>query len=397
MKIVVVASLAYSLVNFRGALLATMAADGHEVVACAPEDDRDIIDALAGIGVHYRRYTLGRSNLDPLQDLQTVIDLVSLLRAEKPDIVLAYTQKPIIYGGVAAQLAGCRRFYAMVSGLGYVFADDGGGVRKALRRAVSMLYRLAVRRARAIFVFNDEDCAELRRNGVIRVDHNVVRVPGSGVDLTHFAHQPVPSGPPVFLMVARLLRDKGVVEFAEAARQLRSQYPGARFQLLGPTDPNPSGIPMSQVANWVSEGIVEYLGETRDVAPHLARATVFVLPTYYREGLPRSILEALATGRPVITTDTPGCRDTVQPGVNGYLVPVRNVPALTTAMARLLQRPDLADQMGRQSRKLAEARFSVEHVNRLVLATMGLRSSDVPRNPAVPSFIRVAQTSAKAW
>lgn len=386
MKIVVLASLAYSLTNFRGQLLAAMVAAGHDVVACAPEDDEEARSRLAAIGVRYRAVAMQRAGSNPFADVQTLRGYVALLRAERPDVVLAYTQKPIIYGGIAARIVGGCAFHAMCSGLGYVFTDDGAPSRtlkrRVLRGIVARLYRIAVAQAETVIVFNSDDAAEMRRLGIIADGQRVVQVPGSGVDTKRFRAKPVPEGPPVFLLIARLLRDKGLVEFADAARQVRARFPQAQFKLLGPLDPNPSGVTLAELAEWNTSGGVEYLGETRDVAPYLAAASVFVLPSFYREGLPRTILEALATGRAIITTDAPGCREPIEPGGNGFLVPVRNAWALADAMAAFLTDPGLAARMGKRSREIAVERFDADKVNALLLATMKLDS------PIVVPFAR---------
>lgn len=384
MKIIVVASLAWSLVNFRGALLKALADAGADVVACAPEDDPAVTAALAALGVRYQRVAMQRAARNPFADLGTLRDLAALFRAERPDIVIAYTQKPIIYGGIAARLGAPRglaaptRFYAMCSGLGHVFTDVESARQRALRSLVSRLYRLAVARAVAVIVFNGDDRAEMLAHGILAPGQRVVQVPGSGIDTARFSAQPVPAGPPVFLMIARLLRDKGLSEFAAAARTLKAEYPAARFQLLGPLDPNPTGVTRAEIDAWVAEGAIEYLGETRDVLPYLAAASVFVLPTWYREGLPRTILEAMATGRAIVTTDAPGCRETVEPGRNGFLVPVRDAPALAGAMAEFLRDPALAAAMGKRSRQIAEARFEVGRVNAILLETMGIAPASSP-------------------
>jgi glycosyltransferase involved in cell wall biosynthesis len=374
MKVLVLASYAPSLVRFRGDLIKAMAAAGHQVVACAPEEDDAVRRQLATCGVRYRTVPMRRAEVDVFADLRTLAALVRLLRSERPDLLLAYTQKPIVYGGLAAQLAGTPRFFAMVSGLGYAFTEGGGARRRLVRAAVKTLYRLALRRADGVFVFNGDDCAEMARHGILRSGLPVVQVGGSGVDLSRFAPAPLPTGEPVFLLIARLLRDKGVVEYVEAARRVRKRRPGVRFQLLGPLDPNPAGVSKGELDAWIAEGAIEYLGETDDVRPYLAKATVYVLPSYYREGLPRSIVEAMAMGRPVITTDAPGCRETTIHGENGYLVPLRDPAALAVAAQRFVDRPELAHAMGRRSRELAEARFDVSRINAALLAAMGLDS-----------------------
>jgi glycosyltransferase involved in cell wall biosynthesis len=387
MKIVVVGSLAWSLVNFRGALLGALAARGHEVIACAPDEDAEVETALAGLGVAYRRIPMKRASLSPIGDLVTLMRLVGLMRSERPDVVLAYTQKPIIYAGLATRIAGHARFHAMVSGLGHAFSEGGGPWRAVLRWVVALLFKLAVRRANSVIVFNRDDRAEMMRHGIISARHNVVQVPGSGVNTERFPWRPLDRGTPVFLLVARLMRDKGLEEYVAAARIVKAMAPNVRCRLLGPFDANPTGIKPAEVEAWDAEGIVEYIGETRDVAPHMAAATVIVLPSRYREGLPRTLLEAMSTGRAIITTDAPGCRETVEPGGNGFLMPVGDAQAFADAMMNFVCDPGLAVRMGRRSRELAEERFAVEKVNAILIRTLGLEQDSRPRSSRPASMI----------
>lgn len=393
MKIVVVASFAPSLINFRGRLLEGLALRGHDVTACAPEDDPRVVETLASWGVRYHVIPMARAGTNPLADLRTLLALMRLLRSVRPGLVLAYTQKPIIYGGIAARLAAPRaRRILMCSGLGYACTGgEGADARRSLIRTIMAgLFRLATARADRVLVFNRDDGVDMRTLGMVAQEQEIIQVPGSGVDVEHFGEQPLPEGPPTFLMIARLLRDKGVVDYVEAARIIRSRHPQARFQILGPFDPNPSAISRREMQDWVDEGTIEYLGSTDDVRPYLAGANVFVLPSYYREGLPRSTLEAMATGRAIISTDSPGCREPVTHGENGWLVPVRNPQSLATHMLRFIETPELAAQMGRRSRDMVVNRYSVNHVNALLMQLMGLdedartepSSQDRPRVPA---------------
>lgn len=369
MKVIVVASLTRSLINFRRSLLADLVKSGAQVVACGPEEDSETIARLSAMKVRFRLAPMARASTNPLTDLKTLSALTRLFREERPDIILAYTQKPIIYGGIAARLARAPSFYAMQSGLGYTFSEEN--TNGVLRRLVALLYRAGIKHADAVFVFNGDDEAEMRRQGII-TDQRVVQVPGSGVDVADYPHAPPPAGAPVFLVVARLMRDKGHYEFVEAARLVKARHPQARFQILGPFDANPASIAVEDLEAWKREGVVEYLGETTDVRPFLANASVFVLPSYHREGLPRSILEAMATGRAIITTDMPGCRETVEPGVNGYLVPPKDAGALASAMMRFIDDPSLAGAMGAASHSRALEKFDVRIVNAILLKTMGL-------------------------
>jgi lipopolysaccharide/colanic/teichoic acid biosynthesis glycosyltransferase/glycosyltransferase involved in cell wall biosynthesis len=381
MKIVVVASLAYSLVNLRGRLLAEMVARGNEVIACAPDDDAEVIAALAGMGIAYTQIPMDRVGLSPVADLRTLISLIAVFARERPDVVLAYTQKPIIYAGIASQFTRRVRFFPMVSGLGHAFSDGGG---RWLKRLVAGLYRLALVRAQTVFVFNRDDEPEMRHNRMMRKTLPVIQLPGSGVDLDHYAAAPVPQGPLRFIMIARLLRSKGLVEYSEAARRIRATHPDVRFALLGPLDPGPEGVGQDAIESWQREGVVDYLGAVRDVRPHLCAASVFVLPSWYREGLPRTILEAMATGRAVITTDMPGCREPVKPGISGFVVEPRSDAALEAAMMEFVREPSLAAKMGEAGRRLV-ADYSVDRVNDLVITTM---------QPSAPGGIDRARRAA---
>ena len=373
MKVVVLGSYAPSLINFRGALIEDMVAAGHTVVGCAPGLHAEVARALAERGAGYHPVALRRTGLNPLLDAWSVLRLAGVLRRLRPDLLFAYTSKPVIYGAMAARLAGVPAVFALISGLGYAFVEGGGAARDLMRRLIGTLYRTSLRRADGVFFQNSDDLEDFRRMAIIGDRHRAIRVNGSGVDTDHYRFSSPTLEPPTFLLIARLLKDKGIVEFVEAARRLRQRHPQARFRLLGPLDSNPAAISKSDLARWRAEGIIEYLGEVEDVRPYLADTTAFVLPSAYREGIPRTLLEAMSTGRALITTDTPGCRDTVLPGENGFLVPARDPGALAAAIERFVVQPDLAVAFGRRSRALAEARFDVRKVNAVMLEAMGLR------------------------
>jgi glycosyltransferase involved in cell wall biosynthesis len=378
MKIIVLGSHAPSLVSFRGSLIEAMVALGHTVVGCAPGSHPKVALALGERGASYQPVALRRTGLNPLLDAWSVLALTRLLRRLRPDLLLAYTSKPVIYGAIAARAARVPAVFALISGLGYAFVEDRGLGRHMTRRLVSALYRASLRHADGVFFQNPDDLEDFRRLAIIRDGQRTIRVNGSGVDTEHYRFQPPSLEPPTFLLIARLLRDKGIYEFVDAARELRARHPQARFRLLGPTDPNPAAISIGDLERWRAEGVIEYLGEVEDVRPHLAAATAFVLPSAYREGLPRTLLEALSTGRAIITTDTPGCRETVLPGANGFLVPARDAGALARAMERFVVQPDLAVAFGRRSRAFAEERFDVRKVNAVMLEAMGLKPRETP-------------------
>ncbi len=371
-RIAVVASLTLSLTNFRLQLLKRMAEAGHEVFAFAPERDEEVVRTLEQIGVNFRQIPMARTSLAPMQDLRTVCALWSEFRRLKPDVLFAYTMKPVVYGGIAGRVAGLPRRFALMTGLGYVFTDETPSRKMTAVRAVSVeLYRLALKGANCVFVYNEGDEADIRRYRFISGSTRLERVPGSGVDLEHYRVSRLPTNPIRFLLVARLLKAKGIAEYAQAARRLRHRYPDLKFQLLGPHDRNPDSISEIELQSWVTDGTIDYLGETRDVRPYIEECTVFVLPSY-REGIPRAVLEAMAMGRPIVTTDTPGCRSTVEDGENGFLVPSRNTDKLAEAMERFVKDPELAARLGARSYELVRERFDVHTVNATIMKSMGL-------------------------
>ncbi len=371
MRIVVVGGFAPSLVNFRRELLEALADAGHEVVACASEDDSGVRAELARRGVAYRPIPLSRTGANPLHDLETLRQFHRAWRDLRPDIVLAYTIKPISYGLLAARLAGVPGRYALITGLGTGLAEApglGGRIRRALAMAV---YRRGLKGASAVLFQNPDNQAFFNAHRLVGAGDRQVLVNGSGVNLDHFAPSPPDVGRPTFLMIARLLIDKGIREYAEAARRVKARHPDARFLLVGPTDRNPMALPTAELEAWRREGVIDYPGAADDVRPHLRACSVYVLPSYH-EGTPRSTLEAMAIGRAVITTDVPGCRETVRHGENGLMVPSRDAGALADAMETLIRQPAQVAAMGLASRRLVEERFDVHKVNRTILETLGI-------------------------
>lgn len=383
-RVVVLTSGAISLPNFRGPLIRSMVDAGVEVFALAPDYDDKVRNAVRALGATPVDITLERTGLKPLRDLRDAANLYRVLRHLEPDLVFSYFIKPVIYGSMAARLAGVPRRFALVAGLGYVFTPDGRGNtarRRILRAVASSLYRMAFRACDAVFLQNGDDVRELVDAGLL-APAKVRRLAGSGVDLDILSETPPVVTPPTFLLMGRLLREKGIVEFAEAARKVRVDHPEARFVLLGGTDPNPGGLTAEEVERMATEGGIEWHGHVSDVQPYIVASSVYVLPSY-REGKPRSTQEAMAIGRAVITTDAPGCRDTVIDGVNGFLVPVRDADALADAMRRFLHRPQLILEMGQASRRLAEELFDVHTINRVILAEFGIPPARQP-NASLP-------------
>lgn len=360
-----------SLTRFRGSMLRDMAAAGHEVLAVAPEDDRDVRRELASDGIRYATVPMARAGLNPFRDAMTLASLLRVFRDQRADVVLVYAPKPVVYGSLAARMAGVPRRSAMVTGVGSALGGNDGLQRRLLAHSLRLLYRVALRGTHVVFFQNGDDERMFRDLSLVGQRNRIVHINGSGVDLDYYAKAPAPPPPVTFLMIGRLIADKGVREYVNAARLARERLADARFLLLGPLDPNPSAISEAELAGWREEGIIEYLGSTDDVRPLLAQAHVCVLPSY-REGMPRSVLEAMSMGRAVLTTDAPGCRDTVVEGQNGYLVPIRDASALADRMVDMARDPDGLARMGQHSRTLAEARFDVRSVNQTIMDALEL-------------------------
>lgn len=369
MKVLLIAGLAESLTNFRGPLITALLARKVQVHVAAPnlETDNASHAKLMALGCHVHSISLARAGTNPLADLRTLVSLVQLMRKVRPSVVLAYTIKPVIYGMLAAHITGVEKKFALITGLGYAFQTSAMG---QLQKLVRHLYKFALKCADKVFFQNPDDQALFKQLGLLDSVPSVV-VNGSGVDLTYYEAQPMPSNIPKFLMIARLLGDKGVREYAQAAMQLKTKKPTVVFQLAGWIDENPNAIARQELDAWVSSGAIEYLGKLDDVRPALAECSVFVLPSY-REGTPRSVLEAMATGRAIITTDAPGCRETVKQGVNGFLVPIKNSQALADAMQICIDQPELVARMAQSSLQIAVEKYDVNKVNKHMLSEMGL-------------------------
>ena len=372
-RFLLIGNAAESILSFRGELLRAVQKTGAAVHIAGPDltlgnPFRQQMEAQ-GFTVH--SVPLARTGTNPLADIRSLLALWRLMRSLRPDFVLGYTIKPVIYGSLAAWLTRVPRRFALIPGLGYSFL--GGGSRNRLQALVQKLYAAALARVDGVFFQNPDDAALFKDRGILPASVPACVVNGSGVDVAHFAVAPLPAhdNGMHFLLIGRLLGDKGVREYAAAAQIVKAQYPSAIFTLVGGMDSNPDSIAQSELDAWLAAGMLEYLGKQADVRPALAACHVYVLPSY-REGTPRSSLEAMATGRAIITTDAPGCRETVVNGDNGFLVPVRDAQALAAAMMKFIEQPELIATMGARSRQIAEEKYDVHKVNAVMLREMGL-------------------------
>ena len=374
MRILIIAGLAESLINFRKPLMISLLDKGLEVHVTAPELSLNqvVMEELIALGVVMHDIPMQRTGMNPLADLLTLWNLWHLMRRIKPRYVLGYTIKPVIYGTLAAWLARVPQRFALITGLGFAFMGEEDNQRSRVRAVVQGLYRTALRHCQTVFFQNPDDEALFRQLNILSADANTCVVNGSGVDVEQFVVAPFDGqSTPRFLLIARLLGDKGVREYAQAAEQVKQQHPDAQFDLVGWVDVNPNAISQAELDKWVAAGTVNFLGRLSDVRPAIQNSSVYVLPSY-REGTPRTVLEAMAMGRAVITTDAPGCRETVVDGDNGFLVPIKDADALAKAMLRFIEQPELIVQMGQRSRVFAEEKYDVHKVNAQMLKGMGL-------------------------
>jgi glycosyltransferase involved in cell wall biosynthesis len=380
MKFLIIASYPASILKFRGALISALQGAGFEVHIAAPDFSEypDEYQALTDLGYRVYNIAMQRTGTNPKKDIKTIIELYRLMTKIKPDYVLGYTIKPVIYGSLAAKLARVPHIFALITGLGYAFsgAEEVGYKKSNLQKVMHQLYAAALMTTDKVFFQNPDDQALFKKMGILKPSTPSTVVNGSGVNISEYSVAPLPmeNGTPVprFLLIARLLGAKGVREYAQAAAIIKSRYPSVQFDLVGWVDDNPDAIEQRELDAWIDDGLVNFLGKLTDVKPAIADSSVYVLPSY-REGTPRTVLEAMAMGRGVITTNAPGCRETVINGHNGYLVPVKDADALAEAMQKFIDEPELIAKMGRAARQMAMDKFDVNAVNQMMLTEMGVQ------------------------
>ena len=372
-KVIVFSGLSSTFLNLRKFLLKGFVANADFVIASAPDLVEAEVEGLKRIGVDFRQLEMHRTGLNPIADFGYLQRLKKFLRVEQPDAVFSYHIKAVIFVSLAARLVGTPRIYILLPGLGYIFSEGGGLKKKLLQALVFRLYRFALMGVDVAFFQNPDDLATFQQHKLLMGKTKVIRVHGSGVDLNYYEFSPAVTTPVRFLFTARLIRDKGISEYFEAAKVLKGRY-GDRveFGVVGPFDSNPSAITKGKLDAFIQGGYILYYGEAKDVRPFIRAASVFVLPSFYMEGVPRTILECLSMGRPIITSTSRGCKETVNNGDNGFLVPPRDVDALVDAMEHFVQNPQAIESMGKKSRALAEAQYDVNLVTSEMLKGMNL-------------------------
>lgn len=380
MTFLIIASYLPSVLNFRGKLLEAIAQRNIEIHILTPDLDifPDEVKQLRQLGYILHEIPMQRTGTNPIADLKTLLAIYRISKKIKPEYMLAYTIKPVIYGGLATWLASVPHRYSLITGLGYAFqnVEENGGQRSFFQKIVHALYEQSLKHSHKVFFQNPDDLKLFQDLKLIHDKVPTIVVNGSGVNISEFDVVPLPYDDlqqfkVSFLLIARLLIDKGIREYAEAAKQLKQKYPYVEFHLVGWIDENPTAIRKAELDQWVADGRLKFWGKLADVRPAISACSVYVLPSY-REGMPRTVLEAMAMGRAIITTDAPGCRETVVDGENGFLIEVKSVDSLVQAMEKMIIQPRLVSIMGQQSREIALNKYDVHQVNQHMMREMGL-------------------------
>ncbi|MDP4529010.1 glycosyltransferase family 4 protein [Alkalimonas delamerensis] len=385
-RIAVVGSLTQALLNFRSDLIRELVAAGHQVYAFATDYNEHSEAAVQALGAIPVGYQLNRFSYNPFNDLGTSWQLYRLFRQYRIEVSFCYFVKPVIFGTLAAWLAKVPYRVAKIEGLGRAFIEppEGAGVRcRLVRRVQVALYRFVLPKTQQVFLLNPDDYQDLIHHYRIPIP-KLTMLNGIGTCLARYPYHPPQLEPIRFIFVGRLLQEKGIRYFLQAAERIKASHPNVEFVVVGQPDTAKGSISKAELAAAVASGLIVYPGLVNNVVDYLAQASVFVLPSYYREGVPRSTQEAMAVGLPVITTDMPGCRETVEQGKNGFLIPPHNVDALTEQMLYFIDHPEQIDAMGQYSRQLAEQKFDVVKINRQIIEALGLAAahSDASKQPS---------------
>lgn len=367
MKIIFVSPKNRTVYNFRGDLIKEIVALGHEVVVTGPKNID--VDKITALGARFVEIPMEKTGVNAKSDLKYIFALKKLFKKEKPDITFGYTIKPVVYGAIAAKMAKVKNRVSMVEGLGYIFTAN---TRKAriLRPIVKTLYRIGFSCAQRVIFINPDDFKDFTNMKLLKKDKCRL-VNGAGVNLEHFSPEPLPSEP-VFFMLSRALIAKGVRVYLEATEIVRKKYPDVRMMLLGEIDETmQDSLKKEEVQKYIDSGCIEYFPEHPDVRLFYKQCSIFVLPSY-REGVPRTTMEAMAMGRPVITTDAPGCRETVVDGETGFFVPTGDGQSLAEAMCKFIENPSLIPTMGEKSYNFCKEKFDVRKINQDMIKYLGI-------------------------
>lgn len=365
-KMMVIAPKAKSIINFRGDLIKEIIKRGYEVIVVCPEHGQE--ENLKKIGVKkVIVIKMNKTSINVFSNIQYYKELKKTIELERPDKIFAYTIKPVIFGCIAAKKCKVEDIYPMLPGIGMVYLKNDMKT-KIIRIICGIAYKKALKNAKKVIFQNSDDKAEFLKRKYLKEEKCEV-VDGSGVNLERFSRNPLPKEN-IFVMVSRILKEKGVIEYCKAAKIVKSKYPNAEFLYLGAEDNTHNSLKLKDIEEYTNDNIVKYCGTTDDVPSFLKKVTVSVLPSYYREGIPRTLLEALAMGRPIITTNSVGCKETVKDGKNGFLVPIKDVNALAEKMTYMIEHRVELERMSDESYKYCKERFDVNIINKRMLEIM---------------------------
>lgn len=373
MKLVIVASTPESIIPFRGKLILRFCNLGFKVHICAPfnEEHQNIVQELKdNYFVEPHTTILGKASMNMLSDLRYLIRLIKITKSVKPDVMLCYTMKPVIYGSIAGWISKVPMRISMITGLGFIFSESHNVFKRCVQFISKILLKFSLQKNNKIFFQNIDDQKLFSQKKITSKNQLTFVTNGSGVDLNFYKVRPLPPKPS-FLLIARMINNKGIREYIKAIREVKKSYPSITFSMVGGLEENIDGIDLKDIYSWVAEGLVNYKGSLSDVRPEIEDCSIFVLPSY-REGTPRSVLEAMSMGRAIITTDVPGCRDTVIDGVTGILVRPKDSFDLAKAMLRLIKDSELRIEMGRKSREYVEKKYSDRLVVEQIISQLDL-------------------------
>lgn len=362
MKICILGNQSRAISNFWTILMKHMQKYKHEIICIVPNTDQVYNEKLQSLNIKLIHYDLSRKGLNPFDDYKTFKQLLNIFKEIKPDLLFTSTIKPVIYGCLAAKIAKIPNIYAVITGLGYAFEKDNL-FKKCIFLIGSLLYKFALNNISGIFFQNKDDAETFKQSHILNNKSNILFARGTGVDTEKFALTKIPDIKQTlnFLLIGRLLIAKGIIEFANAARLLKKDFPTTKFSILGPKESGPGSLDINEIKKWEEEGIIEYLGESIDVRPYIAKCHALVLPSW-REGVPTAIMEGMSMGRCAIVTDVPGCREVIEDGFNGYLCKKGDYESLAKAIRKLIKNPNDILIMGDRSREIATKNFDAHIV-----------------------------------
>lgn len=369
--IAIIGNSSESLINFRSDLIKRWSELGYKVIVFTPDLNKDYKSKINSLNsnVYVNKYHLNRVGINPFKDLYSIFDLYNKLKKEKPNYIFSYTIKPVIYSSIISYFINLKGMYSLIPGLGYAFSK-GDFKSKLINKMAVNLYKYFLENNDKVFFQNPDDRNLFVERNLINKEKTVL-INGSGVNIDEFHKTPPIKEKLRFLVMARVLKSKGIKEFIEAAKIIKNKYQDVEFDLLGSPGKGPDAFDINVIKEASNDDIINYWGRQENVKPYIKKCSVYILPSY-REGTPRSVLESMSMGKPIITTDVPGCRETVMNGVNGFLIPPKDSVSLARKIEHFIKNKEDIINMGKKSREIAEKKYDVHKVNEIIIKEMGL-------------------------